>query len=105
MSATNSALHNVDILNHIFGEFDVVDHTLDSLTLNAEDRWFVPDRDVQKSLARAALTCHAFKTPALDTLWEKMQGILPLLKLLPALTAVENIYVSVSPSHIGRVFL
>lgn len=99
MSASDSALHNVDILRLIFDEFDVTDHSQDLLPLDSEERWFKPNREVQLFLASAARTCQAFTKPALDVLWEKMTGIVPLLKILPGLTEVENVYVSTDARH------
>lgn len=91
MSAIDSALHNLDILTHIFDVFDTANLSQDWY----RTQWFKPDRTVQKFLARAALTCRAFRTPALNALWKKMEGILPLLRLLPAFAEVDNVYVSV----------
>lgn len=48
----------------------------------------------RKGLLNIALTCKAFLEPALDTLWESLDSLLPLLKLLPLFTLVNEQYVS-----------
>ena len=44
-------------------------------------------------LLNAALTCKYFLDVALDKLWEKMDSLVPVLKLLPALQFENDIYV------------
>jgi hypothetical protein len=43
-------------------------------------------------LLNAALTCKDFLEVALDALWEKLDSLVPLLKLLPALQVEEEAY-------------
>ena len=47
------------------------------------------------SLLNAALACKDFLDVALDGLWEKMDSLVPLLKLLPALQFKNKAYVCV----------
>jgi hypothetical protein len=54
------------------------------------------DRDVNtkyRSLLNAALACKDFLDVALDTLWEELDSLVPLLKLLPALQFENKAYV------------
>ena len=43
-----------------------------------------------RCLLNVALTCKGFLDIALDALWEKLDSMVPLLKLLPALLQVED---------------
>lgn len=45
------------------------------------------------SLFHTSLACKAFLEPALDMLWESLDSLLPLLKLLPSFTLVDGQYV------------
>ena len=54
-----------------------------------------------RCLLNVALTCKAFLEVALDALWEELDSLLPLLKLLPALQVEDNTYVCAN----GLVFL
>ncbi|KAG6860424.1 hypothetical protein C0995_011329 [Termitomyces sp. Mi166 len=51
------------------------------------------NHDTRKNLLNAALVCKAFLEPALDSLWESMTTLLPLLKLLPTVERINNVYV------------
>ena len=55
--------------------------------LQFEKRW---------CLLNAALACKDFLEVALDALWEKMDSLVPLLKLLPALQVKDEAYVCVN---------
>ena len=44
-------------------------------------------------LLNAALTCKDFLDVALDALWEEMDSLVPLLKLLPGLQVEDDAYV------------
>ena len=44
-------------------------------------------------LFNAALTCKDFLDVALDALWEELDSLVPLLKLLPALRVEDKAYV------------
>ena len=46
-----------------------------------------------RCILNVALTCKAFREVALDALWEELDSLLPLLKLLPALRVEDNTYV------------
>ena len=44
-------------------------------------------------LLNVALTCKDFLDVALDALWEELDSLVPLLKLLPGLQVEDNGYV------------
>jgi hypothetical protein len=46
-----------------------------------------------RCLLNAALTCKDFLDVALDALWEELNSLVPLLKLLPALQVEDHAYV------------
>jgi hypothetical protein len=56
-------------------------------------RGYVRIRKSRQRLLNAALTCKDFLDVALDALWEKMNSLVPLLKLLPALQIEDKVYV------------
>ena len=47
----------------------------------------------RQSLLNAALTCKDFLDEALDTLWEELDSLVDLLKVLPALRFEDDAYV------------
>jgi hypothetical protein len=47
----------------------------------------------RKQLRNIALTCKAFKNPALDRLWIYLDSLLPLIKVLPNLKVLHGQYV------------
>ena len=49
--------------------------------------------DEERCLLNAALTCKDFLDIALDALWEKLESLVPVLKLLPALEVEDKAYV------------
>ena len=49
--------------------------------------------DYRQCLLNTALTCKYFLYAALDALWEELDSLVPLLKLLPALQLERNTYV------------
>ena len=51
------------------------------------------DKINRRSLLNAALTCKDFLDVALDALWEELDSLVPLLKLLPAMKLESNAYV------------
>ena len=51
------------------------------------------DKKNLQCLLNAALTCKNFLDVALDTLWEELYSMVPLLKLLPALRFENDAYV------------
>jgi hypothetical protein len=53
----------------------------------------VKDDEKYQCLSNAALTCKDFLDVALDALWEKMDSLVPLLKLLPGLQVEDDAYV------------
>lgn len=75
------ALKNFDILSKIFEQFDG--------GFDSDER-----RESRKHLYWAALTNKDFLDPALDYIWRSIDRLLPLLKLLPTLEAVNQIHVS-----------
>jgi hypothetical protein len=54
---------------------------------------YVRIKKSRRCLLNAALTCKDFLDVAVDALWEKMNSLVPLLKLLPALQIEDNAYV------------
>ena len=50
----------------------------------------------RRYLLNVALACKDFLDVALDALWEELDSLLPLLKLLPALEFKNNAYVRVN---------
>ena len=55
----------------------------------------------RRCLLNVALTCKDFLDIALDALWEELDSLVPLLKLLPALQVEDQTYVCANT----RVFL
>jgi hypothetical protein len=51
------------------------------------------DKESRLCLFNAALTCKDFLDTALDVLWEELDSLVPLLKLLPALQVEDKDYV------------
>jgi hypothetical protein len=51
-------------------------------------------REGRMRLRDLALTCKAFKDPALNCLWTFMDSLIPLVKILPNLHILDNTYVS-----------
>ena len=47
----------------------------------------------RRCLLNVALTCKDFLDEALDALWETLDSMVPLLKLLPALQVEDKVYV------------
>lgn len=43
--------------------------------------------------ANTALTCRAFREPALDSLWRELASFIPLLRLIPGFTISNGLYV------------
>ena len=54
---------------------------------------FENDEKYYECLLNAALTCKDFLDVALNKLWEEMDSLLPVLKLLPALQCENECYV------------
>jgi hypothetical protein len=61
----------------------------------------VKDDEKYRCLLNAALTCKDFLDVALDALWEELDSLVPLLKLLPSLKVEDDTYVcaNVHVSH------
>ncbi|KIK50597.1 hypothetical protein GYMLUDRAFT_182575 [Collybiopsis luxurians FD-317 M1] len=49
------------------------------------------------SLSRIARTCQAWKEPALDRVWFRLDSFKPLLELIPGLLSVNGVYMLESP--------
>lgn len=60
---------------------------------------FENDKKYRLCLFNAALTCKDFLDAALDALWEKLDSLVPLLKLLPALRVENQAYVCPNALH------
>jgi hypothetical protein len=56
----------------------------------------VKNNERRRCLFNAALTCKNFLDEALDALWENLDSMVPLLKLLPALRFEDDAYVCVN---------
>ena len=82
-SHTRIGLDNVTAKNSFLKNQDLMAMTFSYLQGN-------DDRDC---LLNAALTCKDFLDVALDKLWEKMDSLVPVLKLLPALQCENECYV------------
>jgi len=84
-SSTSLVLKNPDLLQIIFGYFDLcnlqcfLSHDSSSI-----------QRRTRQSLLWAALTSRAFLEPAMNVLWHEMDSILPLYLVLPALRKEEE---------------
>jgi hypothetical protein len=76
------ALADPDILRAIFGH---VGSSCDSEGAGI---------GAQQQLARAARCCKAFSEHALDTLWKRMDDLIPLFKILPAFQEIDGAFVS-----------
>ena len=73
VAAKSSVLKNPDLMAMAFSHLQV--------------------KDDKKSLLNVALTCKDFLDEALDALWEELNSLVPLLKLLPALQFENDAYV------------
>ena len=51
------------------------------------------DKTNRRYLFNATLTCKDLLDVALDALWEELNSLIPLLKLLPALQIEDGVYV------------
>ncbi|KAF9465974.1 hypothetical protein BDZ94DRAFT_280828 [Collybia nuda] len=86
MSAKRAILQNVDILPEIFACL--------TTPLDKGSGMFVPSNSVHlQTLANAARCCKTFSSPALDALWWKLDDIVPLFLLLPAIHRLGRSYV------------
>jgi hypothetical protein len=56
----------------------------------------------EQSLLNAALTCKDFLEEALDKIWENMDSMVPLLKVLPALQVEDEEYLVCANVHVFR---
>jgi len=86
-------VQNHDILSVIIG-FLAVDPT------SAIDEV----RERRRTLLNAALACEGLKEPALDTLWSVLPSFLPLFRLLPCFSLVDNIHVSYLTLTLGGIY-
>ncbi|TFK87394.1 hypothetical protein K466DRAFT_663044 [Polyporus arcularius HHB13444] len=78
--AVIQALENSDIMNVVIRCL-----TPDPLVeAEADRRAWLRRRIAQKTLARTARTCRAFKNPALDMLWRSVDDIVHLLSIFPS---------------------
>ena len=58
------------------------------------------DKKSRRYILNAALTCKDFLDVALDALWERLDSLLPLLNLLPALQIEDGAYVCLNNVHV-----
>jgi hypothetical protein len=71
-------------MHRLFGTYELVLELCTALA--AYDRFKGPGigrRSTRKDLSRFATTCKLICDPALDTLWEDLDGLYPLLRLFP----------------------
>lgn len=83
-SAAHAVLRNQELLTNIFRHLPWDPHALPKNAL----------REGRIELRNLALTCKAFKDPALNLLWMYLESLLPLVKVLPNLHTLDNAYVS-----------
>jgi hypothetical protein len=62
------------------------------------------DKQSSQCLLNVALTCKDFLDEALDALWEELNSLLPLLKLLPALQFENDAYVGAMSMFYDFIF-
>ncbi|KAF8902394.1 hypothetical protein CPB84DRAFT_862119 [Gymnopilus junonius] len=96
ISARSQVLANEDLLDLIFSYFDPAFFE-DILTM---------DSTTKSALLSVCLTCKSFYTPALDLLWRVMNSIIPIFKLIPAFTKVNDTYTLsgvINQYHIARL--
>ena len=76
-----------ELLRLIFQELQPVylrQDLLDTATSAAVAASAVNRRKARRNLASAARVCRAFSEHTLDTLWEVLEGLVPLLGVLPS---------------------
>ena len=78
VNAKDSFLRNPDLMAETFSYLQVKN-----------------DTGNRRCLLNVALTCKGFVDLALDVLWEALNSLVPLLKLLPALQVVDGGFVCV----------
>ena len=81
----HQALQKVDILHEIFGHLTWQDPTNTEHELSHRQHSAVPS-----TLLSCALTCQAFREPALDKLWWRLDSIRFLFQLLPSFQKFHN---------------
>ena len=82
---TGSELDNVTAKDSFLKNPDLLAMTFSHLQVEKDEEC--------QCLLNAALTCKGFLDVALDALWEELDSLVPLLKLLPALQVEEKAYV------------
>ena len=80
-----SKLVDVTAKNSFLKNPDLMSMTLSHLPVKNEER--------RRCLLNAALSSRDFLDEALDALWENLDSMVPLLKLLPALQVEDDSYV------------
>ena len=83
------ALNIQEILHQIFQNF-LPDSYVDALSYASHGPFDLPDEYGQSTILNLALTCRAFKDPALDALWWAMDDLTPLLALLKGFKVIED---------------
>ncbi len=76
-----------DILSHL--DPPDVDYT------SGDNNIYIARHPYRRTLLSLALCCRAFLDPSLDKLWHSLDGVYPLLKLLPNYQRHNSAYVSV----------
>jgi hypothetical protein len=85
VSHTQIGLYNVTAKDSFLKNPDLMAITLSHLPVKNDER--------HRCLLNAALSSKDFLDEALDALWEKLDSMVPLLKLLPALQVEDESYV------------
>lgn len=80
----------------------LVDEILEVILEQCED-WGI--QEYRWNLSQLARCCKAWKDPALDRLWGRLDGIQPLLHLLPGYTFDGGIYVCTFSSILLSLWL
>lgn len=58
----------------------LIDEILEHILEQCSD-W--SEKDYRRTLSQVARCCRAWQDPALDRLWSRLDGIMPLVRLLP----------------------
>ncbi|KAJ3507672.1 hypothetical protein NLJ89_g6172 [Agrocybe chaxingu] len=92
-SGSSQVLANQDILSLIFNQF-LVEPLIEKQQNEAERTKY---REGKKHLLWAALVSRAFAGPALNSVWRRMETLLPLFKILPNFDLFSDIYTFKGP--------
>ena len=94
---------NRDVYSEIVQNHDILSVIFGFLTVDPTSAIDVV-RERRRTLLNAALACEGMKEPALDTLWSVLPSFLPLFRLLPCFSLVDNIHVSYLTLTLGGIY-